>query len=180
MTTFIDMIFTSQEAEEHYTQQSMRGSPFSAGIDLLAAIEHPITILPSEQVMIPTGIKVDMRSARTDGMAAFILPRSGRGSKEGLVLGNTVGLIDEDYHGELMVCAWARPTDGHINIANARVGGSPIRIEPWERFAQLVFVPVIYPSFNVVKAFRSSTKRGSGGFGSTGNGAVTESEGGEE
>lgn len=175
----IDLIFTSDSAQSAYQKTPFRGSPRSAGIDLRAAIEHPITILPSEQVMIPTGIKVDMCSARTDGMAAFILPRSGRGSNEGLVLGNSVGLIDEDYQGELMVCAWARPMNGHINIANARVGGTPIHIEPWERFAQLVFVPVIYPSFNVVRQFKSNTVRGAGGFGSTGTGAI-ESEGGQE
>lgn len=175
----IDLIFTSDNARDAYQMAPFRGSPRSAGIDLRAAIEHPITILPSEQVMIPTGIKIDMTSARTDGIAAFILPRSGRGSNEGLVLGNSVGLIDEDYQGELMVCAWARPMNGHINIANARVGGTPIHIEPWERFAQLVFVPVIYPSFNVVRQFKANTVRGAGGFGSTGTGII-ESEGGQE
>lgn len=175
----IDLIFTSEHAQETYQKMPFRGTRFSAGVDLRAAIDHPITILPSEQVMIPTGIKVDMTSARADGMAAFILPRSGRGSKEGLVLGNTVGLIDEDYQGELMVCAWARPMNGHINIANARTGGTPIHIEPWERFAQLVFVPVIYPSFNVVRQFKANTVRGAGGFGSTGTGII-ESEGGQE
>lgn len=174
----LDLIFTSGHASEMYQREPMRGSALAAGIDLRAAIEKPVTILPSEQLMIPTGIKIDMTSARTNGMAAMILPRSGRGTKEGLVLANTIGLIDEDYIGELMVCAWARPTDGHINIRNARVGGSAVRIEPWERFAQLVFVPVIRPKINVVTEFKAQTRRGAGGFGSTGNG-IADSEGGE-
>lgn len=175
----IDLIFTSDNARDAYQMAPFRGSPRSAGIDLRAAIEHPITILPSEQVMIPTGIKIDMTSANTDGIVGLIAPRSGRGSKEGLVVGNIVGVIDEDYQGELMVCAWARPTNGHINIANARVGGTPIHIEPWERFAQLIILPAFYPKFNVVQQFKEKTKRGAGGFGSTGTGVI-ESEGGQE
>jgi dUTP pyrophosphatase len=166
--------FTSKAARVHYSRESAYGSAFAAGMDLRAAIDAPMTILPSEQAFIPTGVKINLMGLTTkesDGavrFAAIAMPRSGRGSRDGLVLGNTVGLIDQDYHGEIVLCCWARPTDGHINGGNFRVGGTPVRIEPWERIAQLVIVPVLRPEFEVVDGFSTATERGSGGFGSTG------------
>lgn len=165
--------FTSEEARLRYTRESAYGSAFSAGMDLRADIDSPMVILPSEQALIPTGIKINLMSMHEGCVdlhrfAAIAIPRSGRGSRDGLVLGNTVGLIDQDYQGEIMLCCWARPTDGHINSINHRVGGTAVRIEPWERIAQLVIVPVIRPEFQIVDSFRVATERGSNGFGSTG------------
>lgn len=168
----IEIIYTSEAAAKYYGEEGPQYSTDgAAAIDLRAMIDTAITILPSEQVMIPTGIKLNMTTEDCGPdlrIAAIALPRSGRGSKEGLILGNTVGLIDEDYQGEIMICAWARPTNGHINSQNHRIGGQPIHIEPGERFAQLMFVPVIRPQFKVVSAFSAKTERGDGGFGSTG------------
>jgi dUTP pyrophosphatase len=167
----LEIQFTSSAAADAYTGGKLYGSDFAAGLDLRAAISEPMSILPSEQAMIPTGIKINMMELGSNTIvrhAAMAMPRSGRGSKEGLVLGNTIGLIDQDYHGEIMLCAWARPTSGHINGANNRVGGTPIHIEPWERIAQLVIVPVIRPEIVAVHEFSVVTDRGAGGFGSTG------------
>jgi len=167
----IEIQFTSDAAAERYGRESNYGSNDAAGFDLRAMIDAPITILPSEQVMIGTGIKINMAAmpaGQFNRYAAIAMPRSGKGSKEGLVIANTVGLIDQDYLGEIMLCCWARPTCGHINVANSRMGGTPIHIEPFDRIAQLVIVPVMRPMFKVVDSFSESTQRGEGGFGSTG------------
>jgi dUTP pyrophosphatase len=137
-------------------------------------IDAPVTILPGEQKLIGTGIQLNMSRALVSDaekhirVAAIAIPRSGRGSKEGLCLANTVGLIDQDYTGEIMLCCWARPTNSHINITTARVGGAPIHIEPYERIAQLMIVPVFRPRMLIVDEFSDQTARGAGGFGSTG------------
>ena len=126
-------------------------TPGSAGLDLRAAIEAPITLEPGQTTLIPTGMAIHLDDA---GYAALILPRSGLGHKHGIVLGNLVGLIDSDYQGELMVSTWNR-------------GQTAFTIEPFERIAQLVIVPVVQAEFNIVNDF-SQSDRGIGGFGSTG------------
>ncbi len=123
----------------------------SAGLDLRACIEHVMTIEPGEAKLIPTGIAIHLADP---GFAAMVLPRSGLGHKHGIVLGNLVGLIDSDYQGQIFVSCWNR---GHI----------PFPLNPLERIAQLVVVPVIQVSFNVVNDFEQS-HRGENGFGSTG------------
>ncbi len=134
-------------------------------------IAGPATILPGEQLLINTGIKINLDSMKkVDFMryAAIAMPRSGRGSKEGLVLANTIGLIDQDYIGEIMLCCWARPTNGSVHSSENRLGGNPIHIEPFDRIAQLVFVPVLRPEIRVTNCLSQDTARGAGGFGSTG------------
>lgn len=126
-------------------------TPGSAGLDLRAAIDAPITLEPGQTTLIPTGMAIHLDDA---GYAALILPRSGLGHKHGIVLGNLVGLIDSDYQGELMVSTWNR-------------GQTAFTIEPFERIAQLVIVPVVQAEFNIVNDF-SQSDRGIGGFGSTG------------
>ncbi len=123
----------------------------SAGLDLRACIEHVKTINPGETDLIPTGMAIHLADP---GYAAMILPRSGLGHKHGIVLGNLVGLIDSDYQGQLLVSCWNR-------------GKEPFLLNPMERIAQLVIVPVIQASFNLVSDFDASA-RGEGGFGSTG------------
>jgi dUTP pyrophosphatase len=123
----------------------------SAGLDLRACIDAPLTIEPGATHLIPTGLAIHVADS---GYAAMILPRSGLGHKHGIVLGNLVGLIDSDYQGQLMVSTWNR---GHI----------PFILNPMERLAQLVIVPVLQVGFNIVEKFESS-ERGAGGFGSTG------------
>ncbi|TDR30514.1 dUTP diphosphatase [Hydromonas duriensis] len=123
----------------------------SAGLDLRALIDAPIVLEPSQTVLIPTGMAIHLNDPN---YAALILPRSGLGHKHGIVLGNLVGLIDSDYQGELMVSAWNR-------------GQTTFTIEPFERIAQLVIVPVVQAQFNIVDEFGESN-RGVGGFGSTG------------
>lgn len=123
----------------------------SAGLDLRACVEAPVKLNPGETVLIPTGIAVHLNDPR---MAAMILPRSGLGHKHGIVLGNLVGLIDSDYQGEIMVSTWNR-------------GKEPFVINPLDRIAQLVVVPVLQVKFNIVDQFAASN-RGEGGFGSTG------------
>ena len=123
----------------------------SAGLDLRACIDAPVTLAPGETQLIPTGMAVHLADP---GYAALILPRSGLGHKHGIVLGNLVGLIDSDYQGQLMVSAWNR-------------GQQPFELTPMERLAQLVIVPVVQAEFNVVDDFETS-QRGEGGFGSTG------------
>ena len=123
----------------------------SAGLDLRACIEEAITIEPGATVLIPTGLAIHLADP---GFAAMILPRSGMGHKNGIVLGNLVGLIDSDYQGQLMVSTWNR-------------GQKPFTLEPMERLAQLIVVPVLQVGFNVVDQFDTS-ERGAGGFGSTG------------
>ncbi len=123
----------------------------SAGLDLRACIESPLTIEPGSTHLIPTGIAVHIADP---AYAAVILPRSGLGHKHGIVLGNLVGLIDSDYQGELMVSTWNR-------------GTTPFVLNPMERLAQLVIVPVLQVGFTVVDSFEGSD-RGADGFGSTG------------
>ena len=126
-------------------------TPGSAGLDLRACIDAPIILNPGETTLVPTGLAIHLADP---GHAAMILPRSGLGHKHGIVLGNLVGLIDSDYQGPLMVSCWNR-------------GQAPFTIEPFERIAQLVVVPVVQAEFRVVASFDASG-RGSGGFGSTG------------
>ena len=126
-------------------------TPGSAGLDLRACIEQPVTLNPGDTLLIPTGIAVHLADS---GMAALILPRSGLGHKHGIVLGNLVGLIDSDYQGQIMVSCWNR-------------GQTTFELNPLERIAQLVVVPVMQIEFNRVDAFAESD-RGEGGFGSTG------------
>ena len=126
-------------------------TPGSAGLDLRACLAEPLTLQPNAWQLVPTGIAIHLADA---GYAALILPRSGLGHKHGIVLGNLVGLIDSDYQGQLMVSAWNR-------------SGVAFTIEPMERIAQLVIVPVVQAQFNVVSEFPAS-QRGEGGYGSTG------------
>jgi len=123
----------------------------SAGLDLRACLAAPIEFEPGQTELIPAGIAIHLADP---GLAAIILPRSGLGHKHGIVLGNLVGLIDSDYQGQLYVSTWNR-------------GNAPFTIEPMERLAQLVVVPVVQVEFNVVETFDTSA-RGAGGFGSTG------------
>lgn len=170
----INYRFTSEAAQLSYGPNGpMPSTEFSAGIDLRAIIDGPLSILPGEQVMIPTGICVDMMEAGIQlgpyrRLCAKIIPRSGLGSKQGLTLGNSQGLIDQDYHGEMMVCAYHRPTSGHVNMANARLGGTPIHIEPGQRIVQITFEIVVRPELVLVAGFGTQTERGEGGHGSTG------------
>ncbi len=127
-------------------------TPGSAGLDLRACLTEPLTLAPNAWQLVPTGMALYLADPR---YAAMILPRSGMGHKHGIVLGNLVGLIDSDYQGRLMVSAWNR-TD------------VPFTIEPMERIAQLVIVPVVQASFNVVKEFADVSQRATGGYGSTG------------
>jgi dUTP pyrophosphatase len=123
----------------------------SAGLDLRACIDAPLVLQAGETHLIPTGLAIHIADP---GYAAMILPRSGMGHKHGIVLGNLVGLIDSDYQGQLMVSTWNR-------------GQTAFTLNPMERLAQLVIVPVLQVGFNVVDSFESS-ERGAGGFGSTG------------
>lgn len=139
----------------------------SAGIDLRANIDAPVAISPqAPAVLIPTGIRLDMSDHPE--MCAVILPRSGLGHERGLVLGNGTGLIDSDYQGEVFVSAWNRNPPS-FKIGMGAYTNGPIVIEPGERIAQLVFLPVLTPDvvFHTVESF-DATERGAGGFGSTG------------
>ena len=127
------------------------GTIGSAGLDLRAILDAPLTIAPGETVLVHTGLSIYIADPN---YAALILPRSGLGHKKGIVLGNLVGLIDSDYQGELMISTWNR-------------SASPFTLEPFERLAQLVIVPVVQAQFSVVDSFEESS-RGTGGFGSTG------------
>ena len=126
-------------------------TPGSAGLDLRACLDAPMTMAVNDWQLVPTGIAIYLHNP---GFAAMILPRSGLGHKHGIVLGNLVGLIDSDYQGQLMVSAWNRS-----DVA--------FTMEPMERIAQLVIVPVVQAQFNVVTEFPASA-RGEGGYGSTG------------
>ena len=123
----------------------------SAGLDLRVCIEEPMQIAPQETVLLPTGLAIYIADP---SLAAVILPRSGLGHKHGIVLGNLVGLIDSDYQGELKISCWNRSAD-HFTV------------NPGERIAQLVFVPVVQTTFELVQEFKQSD-RGEGGFGSSG------------
>jgi len=129
-------------------------TPGSAGLDLRACLDAPLALAPNAWQLVPTGIAIHLADP---GYAALILPRSGLGHKHGIVLGNLVGLIDSDYQGQLMVSAWNR-------------SDTAFTIEPMERIAQLVIVPVAQARFRVVQEFGAVSERGVGGYGSTGRG----------
>ena len=135
-----------------HAQPPAYATPGSAGLDLRACLDAPLTLAPNAWQLVPTGLAIHLADP---GYAALILPRSGLGHKHGLVLGNLVGLIDSDYQGQLMVSAWNRSP-------------VPFTIAPLERIAQLVIVPVVQAQFRVVEAFAEATARGEGGYGSTG------------
>ena len=124
----------------------------SAGLDLRACVSEPVTLAPNSCQLIPTGLAIHLDDP---GYAALILPRSGLGHKNGIVLGNLVGLIDSDYQGQMMVSAWNRSSVEYT-------------IQPMDRIAQLVIVPVIQAQLNVVEDFSTDSERGAGGYGSTG------------
>ena len=123
----------------------------AAGLDIRACLDAPVTLQPGDSQLVPSGIAIHIGDA---GYAAIILPRSGLGAKNGIVLGNLVGLIDSDYQGQIFVSVWNR-------------GKSAFTIQPMDRIAQMVIVPVLQVQFNVVEDFEASS-RGAGGFGSTG------------
>ncbi|HXZ49748.1 MAG TPA: dUTP diphosphatase [Usitatibacter sp.] len=123
----------------------------SAGLDLRACIDEPLTLRPGESALVPSGLAIHLGDP---GLAAIVIPRSGLGHKHGIVLGNLVGLIDSDYQGQVLVSCWNR-------------GREPFVLNPLERIAQLVVVPVVQVELNVVESFEES-ERGDGGFGSTG------------
>ena len=126
-------------------------TPGSAGLDLRACIDQPMTLAPGQAELVPTGIAIHLDDP---GLAAVVLPRSGLGHKHGIVLGNLVGLIDSDYQGQIFVSTWNR-------------GNAPFVLNPFERLAQLVVVPVVQVDLQIVEDFDES-HRGAGGFGSTG------------
>ena len=148
MSISIDYKVLNSLIEDHLPSYGSKGS---AGLDLRACIEHVQTLNPGETFLIPTGISIYIKDPN---YAAVILPRSGLGHKHGIVLGNLVGLIDSDYQGELLVSCWNRSKNAFL-------------INPLERIAQLVILPVMQAKFNKVEQF-SETERGEGGFGSTG------------
>ena len=127
-------------------------TPGSAGLDLRACLDAPLTLQPNAWQLVPTGMAIHLADP---GYAALILPRSGLGHKHGIVLGNLVGLIDSDYQGQLMVSCWNRSQEAFT-------------IQPMERIAQMVIVPVVQARFNVVTEFDAPSERGAGGYGSTG------------
>ena len=127
-------------------------TPGSAGLDLRACLDAPLTLEPNAWQLVPTGMAIYLEDP---GYAALILPRSGLGHKHGIVLGNLVGLIDSDYQGQLMVSAWNRSS-------------TAFTIQPMERIAQLVVVPVVQAQFKIVQEFPAVSERGEGGYGSTG------------
>jgi dUTP pyrophosphatase len=133
-------------------QMPTYATPGSAGLDLRACLDAPLTLAPNAWQLVPTGMAIHLKDP---AYAAMLLPRSGLGHKHGIVLGNLVGLIDSDYQGQLMVSCWNRS-----DVA--------FTIEPMERIAQMVIVPVLQARFHVVDEFGSATERGEGGYGSTG------------
>ncbi len=137
--------------ERMRSQLPQYATPGSAGLDLRACLDEAIDIAPGQTLLVPTGISIYINDPR---YCAMILPRSGLGHKHGIVLGNLVGLIDSDYQGQLMISTWNR-------------GTSSFRLEPMERLAQIVIVPVMQIEWSIVDEFASSD-RGEGGFGSTG------------
>jgi dUTP pyrophosphatase len=144
----IDVKILDPRMQDQLPQYATAGS---AGLDLRACIDAPLTLEPGQTVLVPTGLAIHIGDP---GYAAMILPRSGLGHKNGIVLGNLVGLIDSDYQGQLMVSTWNRSQ-------------SAFTLQPMDRLAQLVIVPVLQVGFNIVEEFASSD-RGAGGFGSTG------------
>ena len=149
-TTRITLKVLDERIRPHLPAYATSGS---AGMDLRACIDGPTTLVPGQVELIATGIALHIADP---GLAALILPRSGLGHKHGIVLGNLVGLIDSDYQGPLMVSCWNRSREAYT-------------IEPMDRIAQLVVVPVVHAEFRLVQAFTAS-ERAAGGFGSTGNG----------
>ena len=148
MSLSVDFKILNPLIKEHLPKYASDGS---AGLDLRACIEHVQTLNPGETFLIPTGISIFIKNPNYAGL---ILPRSGLGHKHGIVLGNLVGLIDSDYQGELLISCWNR-------------GDKSFLINPLERVAQLVIVPVTQAKFNLVDDY-VETERGEGGFGSTG------------
>lgn len=146
----VDYRVLDARLDEYPPQYATNGS---AGIDLRACIGTTLTLKPGQTELIPTGMAIHLHDP---GLAAMILPRSGLGHKHGIVLGNLVGLIDSDYQGQLFVSMWNR-------------GNAEFVLQPMERIAQMVIVPVLQVAFNKVDAF-SESERGAGGFGSTGRG----------
>ncbi|MGL4666338.1 MAG: dUTP diphosphatase [Saezia sp.] len=148
-TVAIDLKVLDSRMNDYLPRYATEGS---AGLDLHACIDAPVTLEPGQTQMIATGLAIHIADP---GLAAVILPRSGLGSKHGIVLGNLVGLIDSDYQGQLLVAAWNRSQKTYT-------------LQPFERLAQLVIVPVVQAQFNIVKEFDEATERGAGGYGSTG------------
>jgi len=144
----LDVRILDSRLKQHPPSYATAGS---AGLDLRACIERAMTIQPGQADLVPTGIAIHLEDP---GLAAMILPRSGLGHKHGIVLGNLVGLIDSDYQGQIFVSVWNR-------------GSTAFILNPLERIAQLVVVPVVQVDFNIVDEF-SESHRGAGGFGSTG------------
>ncbi|MEX3787145.1 dUTP diphosphatase [Paraburkholderia sp. JPY432] len=144
----LDLKILDQRMREQLPAYATTGS---AGLDLRACLDEPLTLKPGETALVPTGLAIHVGDP---GYAALILPRSGLGHKHGIVLGNLVGLIDSDYQGQLMISTWNR-------------GETTFVLNPMERLAQLVIVPVVQARFNIVDDFEESA-RGAGGFGSTG------------
>ncbi len=147
----VDLQILDERLKEQLPAYATAGS---AGLDLRACLDEPLTLQPNAWQLVPTGMAIHLADA---GYAALILPRSGLGHKHGIVLGNLVGLIDSDYQGQLMVSAWNR-------------SDTAFTIQPMERIAQLVIVPVVQAQFNIVDDFSVATERGAGGYGSTGRG----------
>ncbi len=152
MTTIDVKVLDARLAERFEELQPRYATPGSAGLDLRACLDQALVLEPGQTSLIPTGLSIHIGDP---GLAAMILPRSGLGHKHGIVLGNLVGLIDSDYQGPLMVSCWNR-------------GQAAFTVEPMERIAQLVIVPVVQARFRRVESFESS-ERGAGGFGSTGS-----------
>ena len=148
MQAIIDLKILDERIRPYLPTYATAGS---AGMDLRACIDGPLTLQPGHSELIPTGVAIHIADP---GLAAVILPRSGLGHKHGIVLGNLVGLIDSDYQGPLMVSCWNR-------------GSTAFELKPMERLAQLVLVPVVRGTFEVVPDFQTS-ERGTGGFGSSG------------
>lgn len=144
----LDVKILDPRLSDKLPQYSTAGA---AGLDLRACIHSPLTLAPGAAELVPSGIAIHLSDP---GLAAVVLPRSGLGHKHGIVLGNLVGLIDSDYQGQVMVSVWNR-------------SGTAFTINPMDRIAQLVVVPVVQMKLNVVEEF-SATERGAGGFGSTG------------
>lgn len=144
----LDVKILDERIREYLPQYSTTGS---AGLDLRACTDEKMTINPGDTVLIPTGLAINIADP---GYAAVILPRSGLGHKNGIVLGNLVGLIDSDYQGQLFVSIWNR-------------GKETFELNPFDRIAQLVVIPVVQVDLNIVDDFEE-TERGAGGFGSTG------------
>lgn len=144
----IDVTLLDERLKTHPPAYATDGA---AGLDLRACLPGPITLHPGETTLVPSGLAIHLADP---GLAAMVLPRSGLGHKHGIVLGNLVGLIDSDYQGQIFVSVWNR-------------GRASFTIQPMERIAQLVVVPVLQVGFNLVHSFDAST-RGADGFGSTG------------